>query len=1479
MTTLNTPKTIPSGRLDQRLRSVWAREQKLHLLAGLLAFCRWAVPMFLLGVLIDWVTYMPAPGRAAIAALLLVVSLVRAWRVGWRHVRPFNALHTALRLEQRRGDRDSLLVSALQLRDDSATVGGSASLREHTCQQAERAAEGVRPERAVPYRPLARPGMVAAVLLAVIAAFALVNNAFFAAGVTRLFTPWVFAEYPTDTRIQLTQHELVIQEGAAGQIVAQIAGVVPEQATIQVRTGGGDARAIDLPVTNDRCVYDIASASRDFTYRVKAGDDRTAWHRVRVVPAPRIDRVDVELRYPDYLQKEDQTLRALTFTAPEGATVNWRITLDRPIRAAQFVGDGQPPTDLDVGADGRTVTLSEAVSASRGYQFTWVDREHGFRFTSPRYYLQVASDQAPRIELTEPASNLVAMPGRPIRLAIRAQDDHGIAAAVVAYRVNQRAEQQASLDDAAGQTRGGRAIDWDYREAIADLGVGDTVSFAVEVRDRYPGPAGPHVVRTDTRRVTFVSEAQYFEQIDKQTDRLLSRVQGLYRQQRAAHDAVRALSPDAGGYAQACQLEAIRQEMLRDQLNDIADAMQALLDDLAANGVADAPQAESLGQLRASLMKIAESQVALAADRLREQSGLLGDRRASADIRPAEHAVNAAARALGSLVLLRGIDAAQEVFAREARVLATAQAELRWRTATQATPGLAAGLGKQQDELARWAEQLTAALRAGMRYDKRPLAVLRLTRSIKDLDERETAARMRLAGEHLRAGEATQAAALQADLVRDLLNAEFSVRLGGAYATLLKTRNRLVALSEAQARLQEEGEAMSPKAFGVQRPALSSRQAALRKELLTLLLPTVPAPRARLFDESPPQPPPVEALLSRADRAMDRALAGLDAGDRAAVLAGQQQAGQTLAELAGVVDRWSVQMGLQTQGLGTLVAATSERLSGIEAFEARVIALLEKTDIAAAEERPVAGLAESQAILADELAGLVRQLRRDNLAQPDPDLPPLLSRLDRAERAMRAAADALGNNQPDPALTGQERAADALAEAYALVLTQNERLSKLQDLLMFQRAVGFANGYMADIVAEQRDLITATESAGDADVERLMPVFDNMRQCMIEVAPLLNLVAGRLDVGTPLVFAQTDFEDAVAALRAGDKLDAIDAQDVAAQSLAEVQSRVAAITAQTGYVAEIVELLHAQASNAAALGDLQDALRRQAMLQDQARRDGVLEAQRALLAEAERSGRLLTAAAGTPGFDAPAERMREALDHIEAGETDEAHEQMGLAATALGGNAESLAVLIGMLHGLPSIEINAQTEPALVRLIDVLTLASAHKTLLRRTADADAGALPPLAEAQRRLASRGAEVARAGETHALLNAAHKQLGLAAAALESPDPDRDAIAQHQRAADTHLRHFIVEQALVLETAIQIAPSDGDPGDDGEGSDSESALTAGFISDFVSGETPQDKRTEWKVLADRNRAALNQNFARELPLEYRRLLKDYYERVAE
>ncbi len=1474
---MTTAKTIRLDQLDSRIRTVWRRGQTLHLVAGLLAFCRWAIPLFLIGVAIDWMTYMPTPGRVGILITLLLVSGYRTWRCGLRHLRAFDSRRTALQIEAHHGNLESLLISAVQLRDDATSDSGSGELRDLICRQAEEATSTLHPEHAVPYHALRRPTVIAMLLAGLVSVFAVVDGPFFAAAVTRIFTPWMAIAYPTDTQITLEQTHMIVKEGDSARIEASLGGIVPDKAMIHVRTGEGRAREIDLEVVKGSCAYTIASASRDFSYRIKAGDDRSDWHTVRVIPAPRIERVKVDLTLPAYLDRAPESVEALTLTVPEGTSINWQITLDRPISAAQFLRDGQQPLALQVSEDGRQVTFSDGVSDSRGYSFSWVEKERGFEFTSPRYYLQVASDQAPRVELTSPAANLVAMLGRPLALSVRAQDDHGINSATVAYRVNQRDEHAVDLPTPVRSGQGDQPIDWDYRSALPDLKVGDTVSFAVEVSDRYPEPQGPHVVRSETRRITFLSQEDYLKQIEKKRDRILSRVQTFYRQERSAHEVVRNLDPHDDGYVQACQLEVIRQEMVRDQLKQTAAQAKTLLDDLAANKVSDAAEGGSIEQVRTALLDIADTHLASAASLLRAQSeAAWGNTKRSPDPSSAARVVNTAARELGGLVLLRSIDSAQEVYAREARMLARLQASLRWHTVTTGPGDAAETLAKQQDELAQWTGRLISDLHSGMRYDKRPLAVLRLIRSVKDLGNAGTEAKMRQAGGLIRQGRTDQAAPLQADLVRTLLNAEFSVRLSGAYSTLMRTRDEMRLLAAAQAQIRTQCTGMSAGDLEKRRVAIAQTQTLIRKRLMTMLLPSVPAPRAQLFDEVLPHAPPAQAMLAQADRSMADALQQIAAGELEAATVAQRKAEQELTELVGIVDDWSVELGIQTQGLSTLVAATSERLSLLEEYEARAIALLEKADIAASEKQKVISLAEPQRLLVDELIAFKQDLVKQNQVEADQDIPPLLSRLSRAERAMIAAAEALKLNSADQAMEQQEVVADTLAEAYAIVVAQHERLGLLQDLLMFQRAVGFANSYMADIVAEQRDMIVATKAAQPQAIPGLLPPFGNLRRCLDDVAPLLDLVAGRVDAGTPLIFAATDLGDAVDLLQSGDKLDAIDAQGVAAESLAKVQVMVLAVQTQTGYLAEIVAFLHRSVADATTLSDQQEQLKQRASTVTQEQIQALVEEQRALLGRAQTCGQTLESATGMPKFTEAPKHMREALERLTAKDVSAATEQMELVQSVLTENAESLFDAISMLHGLIQTEVTTQTKPELVRLIDVLVVASAHKQLFRQTQAAVPQAMKGLAKRQRQLASRCEEIAQAGQPHPMLVDAHRHLSAAASALQSSDLDE--IAQSQRSADEKLRHFIIDQALVLETAAIRGAVDTDPGAEGPGSDTESAVTAGFISDFVSGEAPKDKSTEWKVRADRDRAALNQNFARELPLEYRGLLKNYYERVA-
>ena len=57
-------KDKQESALEPGLRAVWNRTQQRHFLAGLLALCRWGIPLFLVGMLIDWLAYLATPGRA-----------------------------------------------------------------------------------------------------------------------------------------------------------------------------------------------------------------------------------------------------------------------------------------------------------------------------------------------------------------------------------------------------------------------------------------------------------------------------------------------------------------------------------------------------------------------------------------------------------------------------------------------------------------------------------------------------------------------------------------------------------------------------------------------------------------------------------------------------------------------------------------------------------------------------------------------------------------------------------------------------------------------------------------------------------------------------------------------------------------------------------------------------------------------------------------------------------------------------------------------------------------------------------------------------------------------------------------------------------------------------------------------------------------------------------------------------------------------
>jgi len=466
--------TDQNKSLSSYVRAVWRRGQALHVTAGVLAFLRWVIPLFLAGFAIDWLIDLPAPPRVVILVTLLGIPAYQAWRCGWRYAGFFNAAHTALRVEEQLGGFDSLLVTALQLRGAELQPGISESLRDVTCRRAEDAVAPLRPEEAVGFHGLCFPAGVVVVLAMLVGVFAIVDGPMLAAGAGRIFAPWLDIRYPTRTQLEVVEGDRIVKAGARVEIRARVSGVIPKRARLALRTGTDKSRVHEVDITDGDCEYTIASAFRGFEYRILAGDARSRWHSVEVIASPRIERAKVTLDFRTYTGRSTKIVEAMTLNVPEGTDIRWELTLDRAVSEAYFNPAGAESIPLKVSPNGRTVTMQRVATDSRAYHFTWKERKHGFQFTSPRHALQVTPDQPPHVELSSPAGNLYATLGRKLDLAFRGRDDHGVAESVICYRIDKREENRLRFTPVKPIDGTEQAIDWDYRSVLPNLTVGQT---------------------------------------------------------------------------------------------------------------------------------------------------------------------------------------------------------------------------------------------------------------------------------------------------------------------------------------------------------------------------------------------------------------------------------------------------------------------------------------------------------------------------------------------------------------------------------------------------------------------------------------------------------------------------------------------------------------------------------------------------------------------------------------------------------------------------------------------------------------------------------------------------------------------------------------------------------------------------------------------------------------------------------------------
>jgi hypothetical protein len=540
--------------VETKLRKAWHKERRYWHSRGVCHLALWAVAMVLLDFLVDWVFDFPGPGRLALLTVNVGALVWVAYRQWWRHLRAYNPARVALQVEGRHPELKSLLVSYVQLGAGStAEAYVSSSLIQALRRQAVKETDPLNFKEIISYRELRRIFLFSMAVILVFAATSVNWPEYIGALLHRMLNPGSNLQYPTRTQTEPITMDLTIRQGDAATVAVRASGWVPQRGTLYLKPQGSTTWQ-GLEVSQERgkrFSYRFDEVYESFEYYFKIGDARPQTFRVTVVPPPRVVEATVRVKYPAYTNVGERTVDRLNLEVLEGAEMQWNMRCDSPVSKAEMLvmqdspvglvgrpasrpasasasaatstSSPEPFTTLTMQLDAAGLKATSPVRTAKDhfrYRFRWTTREPNYVYEEDvEHFVQVMPDLPPEVEILTPSTDQKATVFKTVSLSYRAIDDYGVAKACIVFWLNDGNDARVPLPAPAtatqpatqGQT-GIEKFAWTLRNTkeLSELKKGDIVTFGIEVTDNYPGPGGPHVVRSSqSRRVTIVDLAEY----------------------------------------------------------------------------------------------------------------------------------------------------------------------------------------------------------------------------------------------------------------------------------------------------------------------------------------------------------------------------------------------------------------------------------------------------------------------------------------------------------------------------------------------------------------------------------------------------------------------------------------------------------------------------------------------------------------------------------------------------------------------------------------------------------------------------------------------------------------------------------------------------------------------------------------------------------------------------------------------------------
>ncbi len=543
-----------AAEIHAKLHRAWKKEHHFQHTRGLCHLVVWLVALVLLDLLVDWFFRVPGYWRLVLPAVNVAALGWVLWHHWLRFLRRYDAVRTALKVEGRHPELQSLLVSFVQFAQGPAPAAHiSPSLIRALRRQTIEYTDPIDFREIISYRALRPIFILSACVIAFFAVVSVNWSEHFKVLVRRMLNPQAAERYPTRTRIIDLSRDATAQYGTKVTLWALAAGQLPSRGTLYFRSQAGVWEPLDFAKAEAtdvgaRYAHDFAELYQGFDYRLRIGDDSSDEYRVTIVPPPRVVGTRVFLEYPKYTGLRPDTLDILNLEVPEGTKIRWELRCDQALKSAEVIREGDKTSPMTLSGDGRIASFQTTAATSFDYSFKWTEREHGYEYKDEvRYFVQVVPDSAPQVEITRPLEDEKATVRKALAVTYNARDDYGLTEAWIAYNVNDGEEKKVSIGTLKGRTIEGTEATWVPKKSILDLKEGDTVTYLIEVADNHVGEGGAFKTRSQARRLYIVSIEEYLRYLAERRRKLIDDIRTMHTQETQAGekvDEIKSKSPE-----------------------------------------------------------------------------------------------------------------------------------------------------------------------------------------------------------------------------------------------------------------------------------------------------------------------------------------------------------------------------------------------------------------------------------------------------------------------------------------------------------------------------------------------------------------------------------------------------------------------------------------------------------------------------------------------------------------------------------------------------------------------------------------------------------------------------------------------------------------------------------------------------------------------------------------------------------------------